>query len=396
MNRSIRIKIPNIFLLSINYEKGKSISSCIFAFIMSVCIIFPHDKYNLKILFLVCLLIYNIDFLCIYRSAEKTDKIAFYMAFVFMPYLIFTSYINTYNIREAIIGAYPTIFFLILYPIRKANINCEKIVIWLIKIVVLLVVVSVFIDAIGILNTEQNHILYFLHENKEILGDYGKRANFSFGYRISYRTYALYLILACYALKERKLIWWLLSFLAVLFTNSSTLLGAFIFCSAFIKADQVMKKNFIKAAFSIALIIIVLAIAVIPFRYDTWDMCVRQDIWTASVNAFSSNPINFFFGFGMGAEIYILSRNSYVSITEISFVQFVREHGLIAFIIFMCIILYPLKTLSKTKERWIVYAAIGFFIVASTNNFFFNSTGFVLYLLLFSKYLRITEKKDIY
>ena len=175
MNRSIRIKIPNIFLLSINYEKGKSISSYIFAFMMSVCIIFPHDKYNLKILLLACLLIYNIDFLCLYRSTEKTDKIAFYMAFAFMPYLIFASYINTYNIREAIIGAYPAIFFLVLYPIRKANINCEKIVIWLIKITVFLVVVSVFFDAMGIVNTEQNYILYFLHENKEILGDYGKR-----------------------------------------------------------------------------------------------------------------------------------------------------------------------------------------------------------------------------
>lgn len=395
MNRSIRIKIPNIFLLPISYKKGKSISSFLFALIMLICIIFPHDKYNLKLLFLACLLIYNIDFLCLYKSTKITDKIAFYMVFAFMPFLILASYINNSNVRDAIMGAYPAIFFLIIYPIRKAKINCEEIIIWLIKIVVLLVVVSIFLDAMEILSATQNRILYFLHENKEILGDYGKRENFSFGYRISYRTYALYLILACYALKERKCGWWILSFLAVLFTNSSTLLGAFIFCSVFIKADQVMKKNFIKTSFCIAFIIIVMAIAVIPFWYDSWDMCVRQDIWKASVKAFSSNPINLFLGFGMGAEIYIPSRYSYVTLTEISFIQFVREHGIIALIIFMSTIAYPLKQLSKTKERWIVYATIGFFIVAATNNFLFNSTGFVLYLLLFSIYLKTEDGRII-
>ena len=121
-------------------------------------------------------------------------------------------------------------------------------------------------------------------------------------------------------------------------------------------------------------------------------MLIRKSIISAYFRDFSSDPISLIKGAGYGTPIFIEARNSYEMTTEWSYIEFIREFGLLGAIPFLYIIIKPIKMLCNTSYNWLVYSVVGYILIAFTNPLAYTTTSMVAYILMYYAYLKyITE-----
>ena len=107
------------------------------------------------------------------------------------------------------------------------------------------------------------------------------------------------------------------------------------------------------------------------------------------IEFFMNYPLCFFTGSGPGSIFYSIGFEKYCAYTELSLLEILRQTGFWGLLCFLVLYLYPCFLLlgKKNEIPYAIPALIGylsFFIVATTNPFLLNSTGFLALWLIFS------------
>jgi hypothetical protein len=104
---------------------------------------------------------------------------------------------------------------------------------------------------------------------------------------------------------------------------------------------------------------------------------------------FSESPLKFLLiGNGPGSRFYTSSLRTEVSLTELSYLDLIRNYGLISTIIICLLYLYPLLLLYNAKQysaefKFILgMGYVAFLFIAGTNPFLINSSGFMMLCIM--------------
>ena len=154
------------------------------------------------------------------------------------------------------------------------------------------------------------------------------------------------------------------------------------------------KKSKIKVLLS------VLFIAVIVFNFPTiidafTDImnkkgslksdAIRGGLMNSYKSIFSNVKI-LLFGMGYSAAFYNYGTQSYAIAGEYSYLELIRQVGIICFALFMMFIIYPLISKIDNSKKFVY---IGYLIIAYTNPLLFSSTAFAAYIYM---YILVYEK----
>ena len=113
---------------------------------------------------------------------------------------------------------------------------------------------------------------------------------------------------------------------------------------------------------------------------------IKIGLMKTYISAFS-NPASFLLGDGIGSSIYWDSKQGFSSKSEFSFIEIVRNFGLIGSTIIMTLILVPAVNILLSKNtiaKGFALSFFGYLILSFTNPNFFNSMGMTVFAILLS------------
>lgn len=108
---------------------------------------------------------------------------------------------------------------------------------------------------------------------------------------------------------------------------------------------------------------------------------------TSYANLFDENPLYLIFGQGPCTKFYSAGFGASVTHTEWTYIELVRNYGLLSLFVLM-VMFYPVYTLLKLPKSDFNYGILGAYIfylfIAGTNPLFAASTGMVVMLMIYS------------
>lgn len=116
---------------------------------------------------------------------------------------------------------------------------------------------------------------------------------------------------------------------------------------------------------------------------------VKMGHYESFINLFESNPIRYLLiGTGPGSVMYSAGIKQNIALTELSYLELIKNYGLLFTITILLVFTIPLKKLYHSENDNIAKAAITiaylcFFFVAGTNPLFSGSTGFTTVICMF-------------
>lgn len=362
-------------------------------FLTFFTILTPRDMLGLKKFFLGLTLLFNFGTII---CGVKRNPAIFYFAIVLPTLMFFLTSLVSGLWVEAISYLYPFVYVLLVFPILKFDINIEKITLYVGKIMAIVIVLSCFLDLFSIMDIYSNPLLIWLNSNGE--AKISKSAYAMFYYVIFFNASPiLFFNLVHYIQKKSKLNIALI-FMALLFTGTriNIILGTAILIYAILFYTN---KATFKIVFLLAIIFTVLFFGNdILFRINqlfevkSGGDSVRLGTITSIINALNSEKLYWLTGMGFGSTYYNVGRFAYVATSELSYLEFVREIGILFSVVVFSFLLYPLiKLYRKDKFSFLFYAS--YLFAGAFEPFIFTSTGFFVIMLMYTKLYRIREAK---
>lgn len=99
-----------------------------------------------------------------------------------------------------------------------------------------------------------------------------------------------------------------------------------------------------------------------------------------------SNILNILFGTGVGSSFRSF-RGYEMTTFELSYVDYFRQVGVVGMLLFLNFIIKPVRDLFK-HDRWLLIGYLGYLAVAFTNPLLVTSTSFMMYLIIYSEFLK--------
>ncbi len=351
------------------------------------CCFFTHDIYGIKQLSIILSGLFAV-FLLVKRCYTE-DEIEIIKIGIFFPLgLLIISFLANGDISYAISGSYCGFMFVILLLSLHYKIDIEKIIMFVIKLVITVTLLCAALDFFFGYDIFENPILKYLDDIGE-LAVITKHAQYFSYYKIYIFSSPLAILVSCLSLKNKKYFWWLASGLVLLFTGSTTPVFAFALCS-FFYIIELMERKKLLGIFIILCIIFCIGFILISAFYsgNSIDMLVRKSIIEAYIRDFSENPLSLLKGAGYGTPIYIEARKAYEMTTEWSYLEFFREFGVMGGLPFLCIIIKPIKKLYNSEYNWVIYSVVVYILIAFTNPLAYTTTSMVAYILLYYNYFK--------
>ena len=380
-------------------SKNNKSQNLLFVFFISIfvfyCILFPRDKMNLKQIFLVgaiftCYSAKNVNF--------RVPVSVFALGFIYPVLCIAYGLLRGSTLASAISFSYVWLIILVFPGIQANHVSLIKPFILGTYTVALIIDLIMLMDLTGIASIYSNPIALLFKQLGELQG-LGKGALSTFGYSIFYKTCPLIIVSYCYFISKKK---YFLAFplLLALFgcgTRANFLVA--LFATAVLPVLNVKRKKY---KIWIFIFICALTILVLPEVFDMMtnlnslksgrsDIIKIKDMFIVFDILFS-NIFDFLFGTGVGSG-FMSYRGEFLRTFELSYIDYFRQTGLVGFIVLLTFIIRPIKWL-YLNEKWLFVGYICYLLVSFTNPLLVTSTSFVLYLLVYSKYLQ-REKKVI-
>lgn len=361
-----------------------------------ICIFFPGDPYNLKIVFFFILCIFGIRaFIIQIKRCNCIDVL--FMGSIYPIILMLWSVLLTGNISMAISGAYPAVLILLVIIVKEYKINYEKNMMFLLQLLAIATIAIVFLDIIGISSVNgSNALRNFFYQYD--MGLMGKSVAYAAYYKVFFKASPLLLIFLPYCFEKGKTGMAFVALIALYLsgTRANIFIATVIFLFGIINIWSENKKNY-RIRMFIGVVIIAMAIFSVPIIISVIvDMmsasgavssdAVRMGQMRSFVNVFK-DPVKLFFGMGFGSEFYDEGRMVYAAASEMSYFDLLRKIGILWFIPFICFIVKPFMCKIGIHLK---VAYLGYLIGAATNPLLFSSTAYVLYI-----YLYTLEKKQI-
>jgi hypothetical protein len=360
-----------------------------------ICVFFPLDPYNVKFLFFgfFCLISFR-DFANDFASGK--NGIIFLMGIIFPLMLFIISSINNGKYAQSISGAYPAVLIILLIPIFKWNIDYEKILCNVLLLEAVITILIAVLDVLGLfnVNSETGFRAFYYRMG---MGYMGKSQAYSSYYRIFFKSSPLFIYLLDYGWKKKNKWIVVVSTIALFFsgTRANVLVTFGYLGYRFVFNVVKNKRNQILLALLMSLVTVI-------FFGRIWDIIVNMMTTIGSVASDSvrsgqfrglleelKKPSTLLLGAGLGTEFMDYGRMMYMTGVELSYLDLLRQIGIIFFIPFLAFVMYPLfKDLSKCTK----IAHLGYMFIAFTNPLFYTSTAFLAYTYMY--YLLEKNKTD--
>ncbi len=359
------------------------------------CILFPADKLNIKeIIIVITLLFYLLD----NRDNLRISKFIFGYGIVFPIILVSYSILRGTSLGSTLSYGYVWIYLLLLPAITKYKIDIKKPFFFATYIVSLIIDFIMIADVLGVFTIYSNPVSTFFMDMDELQG-LGKGVLATFGYSIYYKSCPLILVTYGYMIYKKKYMLCLPLLLSMLAcgTRANFLMSVFITVAVPILCfDKKSKKMlFVLIIFGVGIYLLPeiydKLVALNSLKYDRSESVKFSDMQTI-FGLLSNNLFNLLFGLGVGSSFYSV-RGSYMTTFELSYIDYLRQVGLVGISFFCVFILRPVKKLF-TNQRWLLIGYISYLAVAFTNPLLVTSTSFMLYLLVYSEYL-LVDKENI-
>lgn len=369
----------------------KNVILLFLALYLFVCIMFPLDKYSLKIIFFLIICILSIpEFVFAVTSRQIND--VFIMGTVFPLLMVTLSFINNNNIYAAVSGSYVCCLILLVIPIYFLGIGKEfkSILMTILWIETLAILIIFLADFLGLFNVNADTPLRtFVYDMGS--GYIGKSNAYSSYYRIYFKTSPLILFLLDDSWERKK---WGRVFLSAFALYLSGTRANFLAGVIYITWRLLFKtfKNR-KVQFAFATLIILLLIFGANHVISIWHGMMTSEGSVGSDNVrigqlhglliALSNPFTLMFGEGLGTTFYDYGRSALETGVELAYFDLVRQIGLTLFLPFF---LFVLKPISKNGvDSGIKVAFLCYMAIAFTNPLLFSSTAFVAYTLMYEE-----------
>lgn len=239
---------------------------------------------------------------------------------------------------------------------------------------------------------------YFFKNGENFLFSFSKRSFIGFSYISVYHSTSMlstvFLSYSCYKFFFEKNKKFFLAFVIFSFSLFCSGTRANILCGMAIPFFVFMlflfrKRMFFLFSSLMVIIFTLLIILIYKLMTDVGEssLDVKKQILESYINLFNSNPIDYLiFGDGPGAEFFARGHNKIVTHTELSYLDLIRNYGIIFTIIIICLYLYPLLRIYNKYNTYkflsFVLGYMAFLFISGTNPYLFNSNGFSLLVLM--------------
>lgn len=306
---------------------------------------------------------------------------------------------NTFNIEIALNAIKSFLYFFIIFVIYKGkDLYLKNLRIVLLGIPIIILITHIFL----MFNEELFYIVYFYTLKKGTMIIATTR---SFGSiempSIYYKTVILTVIPYSYHFqkflynKNKKYLNLFLSFLfgygLIMSGTRATMLSLFIITVYWL---VIYFKDNIKAKYIVLLGVIgttVLIYLIINFfdRTETSNS-IKIGHYKSYISHFKN--MNLFWGDGLGTSFYTGGLKSQVYITELTYFEMLRRFGIIGFLFYTILLLFPLTVLYKNKYILSWYPI--YLFAAGTNPLLFSSTGMLLLAFVYAEGIEVMRSGE--
>lgn len=359
-------------------------------FFLFFALLTPADSLKLKLLSFVCILIININKILSFLTMKKNLFYTFFI--VIFPLMLFVlSSLKNQDWIELVKFFYIFSYLLLIPICEYRGINLLKYFIYVLNVIAFIIVVSALLDRVGILTINTNPLLMFLNDAGEAQISVSQFAIFH--YVIFLNASPLVLISFSYYLFKRNYSLALIHFLALIWsgTRANIYLGiAMILLYIFFdKRIRIMKPLLV-----LGLIIIVILYGRRFYERVTrinWAKSYGDEIRSLNLEsiklAMNNSWANYIFGMGARSYYFSYARNELINQSELSYVELLRQIGLIGLVPFMSFLIKPIYRLLTNKNfTWLALSFALYLIKCYFDPFLFTSTGFILITVVYFEY----------
>ena len=359
----------------------KSFLQFLLSTLIMYTILFPADKLNIKEILLVITLFFGY----FGKRIQASSKIIAF-GFAFPLITIIYALLRGVDFSGALSFGYAWLFLLLIPLIKEYEFNLKKIFIIATYIVALIIDFIMIMDLLNLMSIGQNFMAKFFMNMNEIQG-LGKGELSTFGYSIFYKPCPLIIITYAYLIFNKKIVKSIPLLIALFACGTRANFLIAIAITVLIPIFCFKKEN---KKFFIILTIILLSFYFIPIVYNKMSdlNAIKQSNSEAIkladskivINSLKDNTLDLFLGTGVGSA-FLSVRGHYMQTFELSFIDYLRQVGIVGLMLFFIFIGLIVKKLLKNKEIWLLIALLGFIAVAFTNPLLVTSTSFMVYLL---------------
>jgi hypothetical protein len=369
----------------------KKINLFLVTVLVAISIFFPGDIFNFKKCFFILLFVLNIKLL-----VNNKISIVFWGIYFPIVLLLYSTLLNG-DILSSFTRGYVMFMVLLLPIIKKYQIDYEKILINSIIVLAAFVGLLAIMDIMGIMDINSGIITRFIYDKD--IGYVGASVFYPFYYKIFLKTTPLIVLLLFHSLKGKNIFLFVLSAIGLLLSGTRANVVFPIILIIFLVIKVSIKDLFQKRRVPRAVLVLSLALIFIIFSKGVMYNSVKEIMTlensqksdSVRIGHFDSykelvreNPVILFTGTGLGSMFFSKGTGEFQSSVELSYLDLLRQMGLVFFVIFMLFVLYPILALNK---KWICqkYAYITYLLIAATNPLLFSSTAYLVYVYIYLK-----------
>lgn len=370
----------------------------LFAFFVTINVIFPGDIYSLKkILFFVILLINLPSFLSALRRKEY--RFVVFFGLIFPLTLIVYSTILTGNLWVSFTRSFAAFLFLLLVVIREKNMDIERIVLNAIKLIVIFTIGVVLLDVVRVIDINVSWIRTLVYGYD--MGIMGKSPAYPLFYKVFFKTSPLVVFLLFRSIYKSDYLWFILSILTLVLsgTRANALFTMFFMALfyLFYGNRKWIRTKYLTIFTGISTVVLFITFFISIFIGVIIDRGVTSDVIRAGhiqglVELVYKQPWVLFFGSGMGSFFYSYGVHEMVSSIEWSFLDLWRQMGLVFFSLYLLFILIPVfkRSISPYKR----FAYMTYLFIAATNPLLFSSTFYLAIYIIYDDFYPRKEDLD--
>lgn len=362
------------------------INDLLFAVFIFNTVLLPNDTFNLKIVSLGALLLFNLPYILKNNGVDK--KVVFWGGLVLPSVLILWSIFLTKDLVGNIKYGYVLYILALLCVIRKDELHFLPVMMFSLRALVVITLGLFFLDFTGISTLSDNSLAQFLHNSDNAM--IGKTAESLLGYVIFLKASPLVIFLMIYDMKRRKYIWAILSLGAMILSgtraNALTSVAVFVVYILFLEKDKKTKTLFLIFFVAVAVLFVhkIVDKLVELFVLKAGSDSVRSGHLQGIIETWKTNPLSFFTGVGYTAKFYSYGIDAMTYNVELSYWNLLRQLGIFGFAALMAVYIYPMVIQLKRKiNMCFILAQLGYIIISYTNPFLFSTTGASMLLLAY-------------
>lgn len=365
-------------------------------FFLFFALVTPADSLKLKLLSFVCVIFFNINKILAFLTKKKNLFYTFYM--IFFPVILFIlSSFNNQNWVEMIKFFYVFSYLLLIPICESRGINLLKYFIYILNIISYIIVISALLDKIGLLGINNNPILMFLNNAGEAQISVSPYAIFH--YVIFLNASPLVLISFSYYLFQKKYAFAGLNFLALILsgTRANIYLGI-VMILLYVLFDKSIRL--FKPLLVLGLTMLIILYGSSFYEKVTiinWAKSQGDEIRTLNLEsikiAMNNSWQNYIFGMGARTSYFSYARNELINESELSYIELLRQIGLIGLIPLIAFLIKPIyRLITDRRFIWLALSFSLYLFKCYFDPFLFTSTGFILIAVVYFEYRKsLTE-----